>query len=389
MSFKDLLYKYKEGTASAEEIKIVEEELEKYESIEEYLSEKYNLDFEKDGLSENISNETTLIKRTVNKKLKKVILASVSIVFLILFTTYYVVSPVVSSFYYDPSQKTVGKVSKYYDDLYFDLKVYTELNFPGYALYSANSEKLGFGEYDICFERRNLFNGEMEDINAKIKKNHLMGGLSALNLGFWDIKFPSTNKDNVDNTQDNIIYITKLNPLSYISANIIFEEDLSIEEFEDLLQKYNWQVNFEWSGVRTVPQGERTHHISGFYNFFSAAPKNHEDRADKDKYPYLQLTDYISEPDPVGKARDSIEEAYTKHFISLLTYMNDRQQFVKSIGSFEVEYYKNALSYVEKNGINIYGVLVHAEAKDLLEFINNEKIKTVEINNVLPSKYIK
>ncbi|GAA0720094.1 hypothetical protein GCM10008905_08930 [Clostridium malenominatum] len=118
MSFKDLLYKYKDGTASAEEIKIVEEELDKYESIEEYLSEKYNLDFEKDGLSENINDETPVIKRKVNKKLKKVILASVSIIFLILFATYYVVSPVVSSFYYNPSQKTVGRVGKYYDVMF-------------------------------------------------------------------------------------------------------------------------------------------------------------------------------------------------------------------------------------------------------------------------------
>ncbi|GAA0720089.1 hypothetical protein GCM10008905_08920 [Clostridium malenominatum] len=164
---------------------------------------------------------------------------------------------------------------------------------------------------------------------------------------------------------------------------------MSIEEFDDLLQKYFWQVNFKWSGVRTVPQGERTYYISGFYNFFSDVPTNYQDSADKDKYPYLQLTDYIKDPDPVGKARDSIEEAYTKHFISLLTYMNDRQQFVKSISSFEIEYYKNALSYVEKNGINIYGVLVYAEARHLLEFIANEKIKTIEINSILPSKYIK
>lgn len=391
MSFKDLLYKYNNGTASVEEIKIVEEELGKYEAIEEHLSEKYNLDFEKDILSENLNNETTLIKRNVNKKLQKVILASVSIVFLILFTTYYIVSPIISSFYYNPSQKTVGRVGKYFDDLYFDLKAYTELNFPGYTLYSASSKKLGFGEYDIYFERENLFNREIKDINAKIKRNHLMErsrDFSLLNLGFGDIMFPSTNKDKVDNIQDNINYIKELNPVSYVSANIIFEEDLSIKEFDDLLQKYFWQVEFKWSGVRTVNPGEPTHYISGFYNF-SDAPRTHEDSADKDKYPYLQLSDYIYDKAPVGKAKDSIEEAYTKHFISLLTYMNDRQQFVKSLSSFEIEYYKNALNYVEKNGINIYGVLVYAVARDLLEFIDNEKIKTIEINSVLPSKYIR
>ncbi|WP_139902942.1 anti sigma factor C-terminal domain-containing protein [Clostridium thermarum] len=52
------------------------------------------------------------------------------------------------------------------------------------------------------------------------------------------------------------------------------------------------------------------------------------------------------------------------------------------------EYYRKALNYVESNGINIYGVLVHGEARELLQFLNNKNIKTIEINGVLPSKYI-
>lgn len=84
-------------------------------------------------------------------------------------------------------------------------------------------------------------------------------------------------------------------------------------------------------------------------------------------------------------------DAYTKHFISLLKYVNDRNYAVKALenNSLQRDYYKNALNYVEKNGINIYGALVYGEAKDLLEFISNQKIeKTIQINNVLPSKYV-
>ncbi|WP_180375456.1 hypothetical protein [Clostridium thermarum] len=55
--------------------------------------------------------------RSVNKKLHKVILASVAAVFLILFAINYIVSPLASSFYYNPTQKTVDK---YHKDLYFD-----------------------------------------------------------------------------------------------------------------------------------------------------------------------------------------------------------------------------------------------------------------------------
>jgi hypothetical protein len=98
MSFKDLLDKYSSGSASEEEIKLIEEEFDKHEAIEEYLSESYNIGFEKDNLEISTNNETTFVKRSVNKRLRKVILSSVSIVFLILFATYFIVSHIISSF---------------------------------------------------------------------------------------------------------------------------------------------------------------------------------------------------------------------------------------------------------------------------------------------------
>ena len=41
MTFKDLLDKYNNGNASEEEIKLIEEELDKHKAIEGYLSESY------------------------------------------------------------------------------------------------------------------------------------------------------------------------------------------------------------------------------------------------------------------------------------------------------------------------------------------------------------
>jgi hypothetical protein len=74
----------------------------------------------------------------------------------------------------------------------------------------------------------------------------------------------------------------------------------------------------------------------------------------------------------------------------MLKYVNDRKEAVAALDKNEIksEYYKSALNYVESNGINIYGILIHGEAKELLKFLNDEKIKTIEINGVLPSKYI-
>jgi hypothetical protein len=409
MSFKDLLDKYNSGNASEEEIKLIEEELDKHEAIEDYLSESYNVGLEKDSVQADTNNETTFIKRGVNKKLCKVILASVFIVFFILFSIKYIVSPVVSMGYYNPSEKTVGKGM---NDLYFDLKAITELNLPGYAVGSVISEKLGFGEYNIYFERLNLFNRQRDDIEAKIKRNFKVGsykdffgsGNSYANsyFAFVDIAQPADSTQPADvmsefidiQKEKAISHIKELNSVSYISANMLFKEDLDLEDFQKLKMKYNDKIEFKWLGIRTVGQGKPTYYLSGFNPNYSDGSSS-GDSADKNKYPYLQLGDSIRDRSSnVGMSEDSYKrkmvDAYTKHFTSLLRYMSDRGRAVGVLeyNTLKVDYYKNALNYVEKNGLNIYGMLVYGEARELLEFISNEKIKNIEINSVLPSKYI-
>lgn len=392
MNFKNLLDKYKDGNASTEEIKLIEEELNKHEAIGEYLSESYDIGFEEDILQGDIKKETTFVKKSVNKKLRKVILQSVGAVFSILFTIFYIISPLVNNCYYNPSDKTVGKGQ---EDLYFDLKAFTELNLPGYATSGlVITEKLGFGVYNISFGRQNLFNGETKDINAKIKRNDRIGTFQDFftndHFGFYSIKEASKNKDNfmeVQKKETNINYMKELNPVSYISAYIIFEKDLNMKEFEELTQKYNNKIKFTWVGVRTESEETPVNYLSGFNpNLNDGSSSN--DSADKNKYPYLQLLDWMT--DEENNNKQDMAEAYTKHFSSLLKYMNDRQRAVKVLdhNSIKGEYYKDSLIYVEKSGVNTYGVLVYGEARELLEFINNEKIKNIEIDNVAPSKYI-
>jgi len=391
MSFKDLLDKYKNGTASEEETVLVEEELQKYEVISDYLSEGYDIDFQNHSLNLIDNTDTTSVKRTVNKKLRKTILSSVIIVFSILFTTNYIISPLVSSFYYNPSQKSVAK---YHDDLYFDLKAFTELNLPGYSINSAGAEGLGFGEYNIFFQRINLFNKEVDSINTKMKRNIKTGRWQDLFVGnpldFMDILHPdSKNKELSEmKNKEAINHIKSLNPVSYISSNLIFQEDLSIEEIHELRIKYNDAISFKWIGVRTENEGNSVNYLSGFNPNMNDGSVS-GDSADKDKYPYLQLVDAMTDKRNPARSESIMVEAYTKHFTSLLKYAKDREKAVDALDTdAKSAYYKNALNYVETNGINIYGVLVYGEAEKLLEFIANEKVKAIEINGVLPSKYI-
>lgn len=399
MSFKDLLDKYKTGSASSEEVKLVEEELNKHEAIQDYLSESYNLSFEKDILEESNTKETTLIKKSVNKKLRKVILASVSIVFLTVFIIFYVISPIINNLYYNPSKKTVGKEQQ---DLYFDLKVITELNYPGYALTGPTiTENLGFGAYNLYFQRKNLFTDETNEISTKLKRNVRIGLSQDFFPDdywiFYSIKQSSLLEDKYFEEQKArvINHIKELNPVSYVSAYIIFENDLSMDEFHELSRKYDNKIAFKWVAVRTQNEkvragdkGQPAFYMSGFNPQYSDGSIS-DDKADKNKYPYLQLLDWVTEVN--NNKKFDMTEAYTKHFTSLLKYVNDREKTVTALdqNSFKLEYYRDSLQYIEKNGVKSYGILVYAEARDLLEFINNEKVKSIGIDNVMPlKKYI-
>ncbi|QGU94210.1 hypothetical protein GOM49_02815 [Clostridium bovifaecis] len=205
-----------------------------------------------------------------------------------------------------------------------------------------------------------------------------------------DIRYPNPRKDEmieIDN-EEIINHINDLNPVSYISSYIIFKEDLSIKELEELRRKYSDKVRFTWVGVRTKNESDQYSYLSGFNPNFSDGSVT-ADNSYKNKYPYLQLVDSINE-ESRKNFNGSFADVYSKHFISLLKYMNDREKTVKALDSSSIKaaYYKSALSYVERNGVNIYGILVYGEAKELLKFINSENVKSIEIDAVLPSKYV-
>ena len=133
MSFRELIKRYREGTATKEEIRQIKEELEKYEAIEEYLSDSLDLDFINDSNDEKVTSNTDEIQKSVNKRLRKVVLTSVSIVMAIIIGAFYIISPVVDSLYYDPNEYSISDIR---EDLFYDLYVFTELNLPGYGISS-------------------------------------------------------------------------------------------------------------------------------------------------------------------------------------------------------------------------------------------------------------
>lgn len=118
------------------------------------------------------------------------------------------------------------------------------------------------------------------------------------------------------------------------------------------------------------------------------------DQADPTKYPYLDLVDYHDDfkgASSEEKYHKFVSNAYATHFTSLLTYMYDHEDFVKAFdfNPNQTTFYKNSLNYINENGIKTYGLLVYGEAENIYNFINNENINSIYIDDVKVSKYSK
>ena len=74
------------------------------------------------------------------------------------------------------------------------------------------------------------------------------------------------------------------------------------------------------------------------------------------KYPYLLGYEGTGEGVTFKELKD--EENAKKHYISLINYLKDNV----------------ALSYVNENGLKVYGMAVKAEKKDLVKLIEDERV---------------
>lgn len=402
MTYRELLLKYKEGTLTEDERLLIEQEIEKSEAINDYLAEEIegsiglNLVEQKESASKEDSKKIDqTIKSAVNRRFAKVFLGSVACVFTIIFIIQFVVSPIVASQYYDPTKKTGGQ--EHLEDLSFDLRAITEVSMPGYSMnFIANPEDLGFGKYNLMYTRKNSFTKERESVRAVINKNRRIGSFEDFYARdyfsfteFWNAE-EGSEKYKVDlNYQINASnleqeYVHKLLPSSYVSAWVRFSEDLSMDELYKIMREYS-EVNFKWIAIRTAAKQGRQ--LMGFVpdpndGFVSG------DTVDEEKYPGFQLVDILMfHNDSAPEVQ--MAEIYKTHFTSLLRYLTDHKKAVHAlVGTYENYDYKVALDYVEENGMSTYGALIYAEAEYLTELYSSGVIMTLDIDNVIASKYI-
>ena len=186
MSFRELMEKYKIGQATAEERRMVEEELEKfelinefeYEKIEETVTEETDTSIRKDNRNQD-EEFTASIRREIRRTFVRAgIITGAAVIAIVLFILF-AMPRITDLFYYDPGQNIAVSESGKEDSnetnrMSLDMAVYTELMTPEALRDYVNVEDRGYGCYDInIIQTVTQDNEETRNVSGRIERNKL------------------------------------------------------------------------------------------------------------------------------------------------------------------------------------------------------------------------
>lgn len=313
--------------------------------------------------------ELKRIRKRLRMQHRKTVLISIALILAIFLTGITIVLPALERIYWAPYTSDYLQQG---NDLKWMLEAYTELFFPGKEIQSVSTGDTGFASYDLTITRIDTSTREKEYIDGNLTR-----GTLDLDYAFYEYGLERGFFQGNNNLPEEMMLhyrnvstqrLTELPSFVTVKALAFFPEDLTMEQVQQLLFQYNYDretgVALQWIGIRNAPKdAEHAPFAIGFST-----------RLDGDlsllnaHYPELGLTHV--------KADGSLLE---QHFKSLLHFSADQLDKGKGlpIVTLTGNYYREALAYVEENGIVSYGCLVTGTPEGLLAMLEDGTVSTL------------
>lgn len=375
MTFRDLLEKYKNGTATPEEIALVEEELEKNELINDYLSAQLFASAPEPLPVDNI--QIKKVRSSVRREFWKMTALCCAILILLGAVVKMVVLPAYNNRFYNPAA-AFEHGPEYITPFKVDINIFSNLHCPGWGVVSAYAEPLGFGEYDVNLSFFNLYHdqqshrlrvtrGKVDYPRYTIPFHMPTAGAfydrGSQNVYYIDENGRETTCQNPEDLQYYLDEIAQLPKNSRISAYISFTEDFSLAQLVNLKKSFP-ELSFRWAAVRATDD-EYFHNDIGFP--IDSGGISFEDISSLSDYPCLDLHSFSWEKTAPRQQAEMLES----YFTSMVKYMSTRQEFLTAFcdfNGFDAQLYTEVLQYVEENGVKVYGLLIDGSPEDILSF---------------------
>ena len=385
-SYKELFTKYKEGAATVEERQQVEEELERFEALSQYLEEEFHDGSLEEEMNELVPKEVRDVEKLVKRRLREVILKGALLSLLLLGLIFYGLSPLVSTLYYNPMNESLSSVEK---DVSLDLAVLSELTMPEYASSSVYVETKGFGSYQMRYSITDLFDQNSLVTEKKVVRGSVVETLNSLYdrepLFITPLEIMREEKESRKQREDIIELLSGLGSTNYGSVSVLFKNSLSMEELREFQTRYE-NIRLQWVAVENGQGVQTSSLVTGFSPLGSRRSAHlFSDETLLKEYPGLHLLDWLVHQGERSEDGASLEaEGYEKHYEALLYYALDRKSeiSVHSERLKETEVLEESAAYVEEHGVRTYGVLLDGTVEDLLVLLEDEAVEWMEIKEM-------
>lgn len=314
--------------------------------------------------------ELKKMRRNLRRRNWKIILISLLLAAAILIGTVSYGIPFLENLYWNPNTTSYGTSAT---DLEMTFYAYGNVFNNDRVTGGINAARTGFATYSLTLEGCSYSTNERTFGYATLEKGKL-----TVQEGYWDDIGQRYVGNNVRETsKDNMELLSQFPDYIRVGCYVTFWEDISMEEalalrralIQDAQDTSNC-TQIKWLAVRHQKQAYARPcglTLDGFYGLFDEV---------NSYYPYFTGTTLDASGTVLDMEIKSEAERAEERFKSLLRYLNDQQEKGEGI---EVpsypNYYADALSYVEENGVNIYGCYITASAKRLLEINEMDNVK--------------
>lgn len=372
MTYKDKFRAYLDGSLEQDKIREVEEDIEKIKVLNDYLDEELDDKlFDRDDIDQEnveVGNKEEelkiLVQKAINKKLRRYGIAVGASVLAIVLFLMFGLSPIMNKIYYNPAEK-LGDFSNVID---LPLAVYTELHCANKWFNYTNINSEGYGKYSMKIGYQ--FAGEIENFYVTLDKGKFLGYYNdMLKDNLFGNSFTRGTAHNYfePNDEYDLEELRKLPDTAVVEAAISFTKDLSLKELQELQDKYK-DIFITYVPVKVTNDSRQ---IGGYVGFepYGTGVVFDEKTYDNEKYPLLELANVQD-----GEITPEQKEIHLK---SMLKYMADAEEFNIAINSqFD---YKEALRYIEENGVKTFGLVVKMPVKELLQLRNDGVIENIQV----------
>lgn len=366
MTFRELLEKYKNHTATPEERKQVEAELEKYNALTEYLLEQ-DVDMEGEDLAGQ-QEELQKIDRSMKKRGRRIIAIAVVIACVVMgaLTAF---QPAISKvIWYDPTEQDLQQYSY---DISCHLAVLAELTMPEVQMESVMITEKGWGQYDLQVQQQEWSSGEYlwEDgtvTRGKIQLKSNVYQYSVINA--FSRGTAEFGNSVMTESAEAKAALADLPEYMQMEAYVSLGEDWTMEELENFAAQQDGYLG--WVGVRISPEDQQLFPLMGFDASDSGYVFNNVDEA----YPFYELSMHEDVP---------LAEAWEKHFLALLQYSIDHQDFYARLNQSNNHgsTCQMVQEYVTENGVKTYGFLYYGTPAEMRKLLENEDVEGIYVTD--------